>query len=42
MLQYMRDALVCLRTWSEEEDTLVKGPRQVKRKNTLEKGNESR
>ena len=36
MLQYMRDASVCLLTKSEEKDTLVKGTRVgEKKKNTL-------
>ena len=38
MLQYVRDARVCLSTRSEKKDTLVKGTRVGEEKNTLVKG----
>ena len=39
MLQYMRDACMCLR---EGKDTLVRGPRVGKEKKHTFKGNESK
>ena len=42
MLQYMRDACVCLRTCSEEKDILVKETRVGEEKKHTRKGNGSR